>query len=122
MSEAMQPHDDPDFSLAGTPLYEWLGNRPDDATLVAAKEALSIPGEPFIVGVFREPTLPVQMFAERQRRALRLWFKAEHADMLGRLRFSVKTQLEPDTRNDVKVAVVIYDPKPSRSKKATDGD
>lgn len=110
--------DNPDFSLAGTPLYEWLGNQLDDATLAAAKEALAVPNEPFIVGVFYEPTDPAAKWGEAQRRALRLWFKKEHGDLPGRMRLSVQTRLEPATRQDVKVGVVVYDDKPPRKRSA----
>jgi len=106
-----QPND-PDFSLAGTALLEWLGHEPHEATLKAAEQAIAVPGESFIVAVFHEPTLPAAKFAETQRRALRVWFKKHHTDLTGRVRLNLRTQLEPETGQDVRVAVVTYDSKP----------
>jgi hypothetical protein len=114
-------HDpNPDFTLAGTPLYEWLGHRPDDESIVAAKAAVALPGEPFIVGAFYEPTDPVGRWAVTQRRALKLWFRENHPDLPGRLRLNVRTLLDPQTREDAKVALVTYDAKPARTHKAAD--
>lgn len=105
------PPTDPDFSLAGTALLEWLGEEPHEATIKAAEQAVAVPDEPFIVGVFHEPTLPVHQFARAQRRALRVWFNNTHPGAPGRLRLSVQSKLEPATGHDVKVAVVEYEPR-----------
>jgi len=102
---------DPDFSVAGISLLEWLGHEPHDATLKAAEQAIAVPGESFMVAVFHEPELPAAKFGEQQRRALRVWAKKVHPDLPGRLRLNVRTQLEPGTGQDVRVAVVTYDPK-----------
>lgn len=108
--------DDPDFSLAGTALLEWLGHEPHDATIKAAEQAVALPGEAFIVAVFHEPTLPAAKFAEAQRRALRIWFKKTHPDQPGRVRLNLRGRLEPGTGQDVKVAVVTYEAKSPKLK------
>jgi hypothetical protein len=103
---------DPDFTVAGVSLLEWLGHEPHDATLKAAEQAIAVPGEAFMVAVFNEPTLPADKFGETQRRALRVWVKKVHPDLPGRLRLNVRTQIDPKSSQDVRVAVVTYDPKP----------
>lgn len=108
---------DPDFSLAGTSLLEWLGHEPHDATIKAAEQAVALPGESFIVCVFHEPSLPAQKFGEQQRRAVRVWARKAHPDLKGRVRLNIQTRLEPTTNQDVRVAVVTYDEK-VRTKKA----
>jgi hypothetical protein len=118
LTNPTEGHPNPDFTIAGTPLYEWLGNRPDDATITAAKEAVGVPSEPFVVGAFFEPTDPVNRWADGQRRALKLWFKENHPDLPGRLRLNVRSLLEPRTHEDCKLAVVTYDPKPKKKKPA----
>jgi hypothetical protein len=107
---------DPDFTVAGTALLEWLGHEAHEATLKAAEQAIAVPTESFMVAVFHEPTLPAGKFGEQQRRALKVWVKKAHPDLPGRLRLNVRTQLEPTTGQDVRVVVVTYDPKPRVSK------
>lgn len=121
MSDQEMRRPDPDFSLAGTSLLEWLGNQPHDAAIKAAENAIAIPGEPFIVGVFHEPSLPAKNFGAQQRRAIRVWARKAHPDLKGRLRVNVQTRLEPDTNQDVRVAVVTYDEKVRPKKAAANG-
>lgn len=115
----MSERENPDFTIAGTPLYEWLGNRLDDASVTAAKEAVAVPREPFLIGAWYEPSDPVASWAERQRRALRLWLKENHPDLPGRLRLNTKTTLNPKTNEDCRIAYITYDPK-KRTKKQAD--
>jgi hypothetical protein len=103
------PRPDPDFSLAGKALLEWLGEEPHEATIKAAEQALAVPNEAFIVAVFHEPTLPVHKFALAQRRVLRLWFGEQHKP--GRIRLNARKRLEPQTSQDVTVVTVTYEPK-----------
>jgi len=103
------PPQDPDFSLAGKALLEWLGEEPHEATIKAAEQALAVPNEAFIVAVFHDPALPVQKFATAQRRVIRLWFGEQHKP--GRIRLNTRKRLEPDTGQDVTVVAVTYEPK-----------
>jgi hypothetical protein len=103
--------DDPDFSLAGTALLEWLGQEPHEATLKAAEQAFAVPDEPFIVAVFHEPELPVARFARAQRRALRVWWNKAHPEVPGRIRLSQRHELEPASGQDVTTVIVEYEPK-----------
>ena len=120
LPDVPQPSD-PDFSLAGIALLEWLGHEPHEATLKAAEQAIAVPGESFIVAIFHEPTLPAAKFADTQRRALRVWFKKQHPDLSGRVRLNLRTRLEPETSQDVKVAVVTYD-REIKTRKAAQSD
>lgn len=106
----MTDHPDPDFTLAGTPLHEWLGRGPHEATIKAAEQALELPGVPFIVAIFREPSDPAHTFGTQQRQAVRVWFHRGHPGAPGRMRFSVQEHREPGSAHAVKVAVVIYEP------------
>lgn len=100
---------DPDFSLAGKSLLEWLGEEPHEATIKAAEQALAVPDEPFIVAVFHDPALPIRHFSDAQRRALRIWFSDQKKP--GRMRLNTRQRLEPTTHQDVRVVTVTYEPK-----------
>lgn len=110
MTDQSTNRPDPDFSLAGKSLLEWLGEEPHEATIKAAEQALAVANEAFIVAVFHDPALPVNKFANAQRRALRIWFGDQHQP--GRIRLNTRQRLEPDTSQDVRVVTVTYEPKP----------
>jgi hypothetical protein len=112
----MPQRSDPDFSLAGVALLEWLGQEPHESTIKAAEQALAVPGEAFIVAVFHDPALPVNKFAEAQRRAVRVWFGSQEKP--GRVRLNKRTRLEPGTGQDVSVVTVTYEPKWVQPRKA----
>jgi hypothetical protein len=109
MTDVTVTTSDPDFSLAGKALLEWLGEEPHEATIKAAEQALAVPNEAFIVAVFHDPALPVQKFANAQRRVLRLWFNEQAQP--GRMALRTRSRLEPETSQDVKVVTVTYEPK-----------
>lgn len=100
-----------DFTLAGTPLAEWLGQAPHEQVIKAADRALSLPDEPIIAAVvYDDAQIHTKHWAGIERRALRRWFQSEHADRPGRLRLSQRTILEPKTTQDVIVVFVEYEP------------
>ncbi len=102
---------DPDFSVAGIPFFEWLGERLHEAVTKAADAALLVPGEAFMIAIFNEPTMPARLWTDRQRRALRLWFSHEHGDLPGSMRLNLRHRLNPETNQDVRIALVTYDAK-----------
>jgi hypothetical protein len=109
---------DPDFSVAGQFVADWLGLEVHEATIKAAEQAIAVPTEAVRVAVFHEPTLPADQFGAQQRRALKIWVKKAHPDLPGRVRLNVRHRLEPDSGQDVRSVEVTYDPKPRVAKVA----
>lgn len=116
MTDISRP--DPDFSVAGTSFYEWLGQEPNEATIKAAEQAFAVPGAPYMVATFSEPTLPVAKFAAAERKRMAVWFHSTHPEAPGRMRVHQRQALHPETNQDVKTVLVTYEPKPkTRGKK-----
>lgn len=108
-----------DFSRCGMTLAEWLGQLPHENVLKAAAEAIRLPDEPIIVGiVYLDEVVHASKWATHERAAMRRWFAAEHPDKTGRLRVATRTVLEPETRQDVKVIFVEFQPRYGAAKKA----
>jgi hypothetical protein len=112
---------DPDFSVAGLSFYEWLGKEPNEATIKAAEQAFDVPGAPYMVATFSEPSLPVARFAEAERKRMAVWFHRTHPDAPGRMRVHQKQELHPDTGQDVKVVLVTYQPDWARKSRGGEG-
>lgn len=112
LAVAAEPRPPIDFSLAGTPLAEWLGQAPHEQVIKAADRALSIPDERIIAAiVYDDSQVHTHKWAVHERKAIRRWFRSEHADMPGRLRLTVSTEMEPGSGQDVKAVSVEYEPR-----------
>ncbi len=118
----VEPRPAIDFTLAGTPLAEWLGQAPHEQVIKAADRAMAIPDERIIAAVvYDDDQVHTHKWAAHERRAIRRWFRSEHLDAPGRLRLTATTEIEPSTRQDVKVISVEYEPSWTPKAKADGG-
>jgi hypothetical protein len=100
------------------PLDSWLGRVLDDAVKIAADLAIELAEVPHLVAVFRDPETPYQTWFNSQRRMLTLYKHDSFPELPGRLRMHTRTMLEPITMQDVRLALVTYEPKTAKTSDA----
>jgi hypothetical protein len=112
------PPTEPDFNVAGSSLYEWLHQDPNEATTKAAEQALAVPDTPFLVATFAEPVFAqVKRFADTERKRVAVWFHRTHPEATGRMRVHQRQVAHPDTGETIKAVLVTYQSKPKAAKK-----